>query len=166
MSTIERDQAIDFSVSYYRAGTKFLVKKGSGIKGYRDLAGKTVAVVQGTPYEQRFLGKQPQGKVVVFQEYPQAVLALIQGKIEAVMTAEEILAGLAKGRPDLEIVGDAGDFPFWTQALGVRENDSKWRDWVNFTLIEMWKNGTIHKLYRTYLGKDPDPDFQIETWEL
>lgn len=26
--------------------------------------------------------------------------------------------------------------------IAVRENDSKWRDFINFTLIEMWEDGT------------------------
>ena len=48
--TRERWSAVDFSVPYIVIGTKFLVKKGSGIKGYPDLAGKTVAYTQGTPW--------------------------------------------------------------------------------------------------------------------
>jgi polar amino acid transport system substrate-binding protein len=164
--SIERDDVIDFSISYYRGGTKFLVRKGSNIKSYRDLEGKTVGLAQGTPYQARLLQKQPKAKVTVFQEYPDAVLALLQGKIDAIMTAQEILTGLAKNRPEVEVVGSTTDFPFFTQGLGVRENDSKWRDWVNFTLIEMWKNGTIHELYRKHLDQDPDPDFQMETWEI
>jgi ABC-type amino acid transport substrate-binding protein len=48
----------------------------------------------------------------------------------------------------------------------MRKNDSKWRHWVNVTLIEMWKGGKIQELYRKYLGRDPDPTFQMETWEL
>jgi polar amino acid transport system substrate-binding protein len=38
--TRERVEAIDFSVPYIVIGSKFLVKKGSGIRGYADLAGK------------------------------------------------------------------------------------------------------------------------------
>jgi polar amino acid transport system substrate-binding protein len=99
--SVERDEVIDFSISYYRAGTKFLVRKNSGISSYRDLGGKTVALAQGVPYEARLLQKQPNAKIVVFQEYPDAVLALLQGKVDALMTAEEILDGLVKGRPEL-----------------------------------------------------------------
>jgi polar amino acid transport system substrate-binding protein len=164
--TIERNQVIDFSISYYRGGTRFLVRKDSGINGYRDLAGKTVALAPGVPYQPLLLQKQPKAKVIVFQEYADAVLALLQGKVDAIMTAQEILDGLAKGKPELAVVGNILDFPVFTQGLGVRQNDSKWLNWVNFTLIEMWKNGQIQELYRKYMGRDPDPDFQMETWEI
>jgi polar amino acid transport system substrate-binding protein len=164
--TIERNQVIDFSISYYRGSTKFLVRKDSGIKSYRDLAGKTVALAPGVPYQPLLLQKEPTAKVIVFQEYADAVLALLQGKVDAIMTAQEILDGLAKGKPELVVVGNALDFPIFTQGLGVRQNDSKWLNWVNFTLIEMWKNGQIQELYRKYMGRDPDPDFQMETWEI
>ena len=33
-------------------------------------------------------------------------------------------------------------------------------------LIDMWKDGTYVKLYREFFGTDPDPKFQIYTWEL
>jgi ABC-type amino acid transport substrate-binding protein len=124
-------------------------------------------VVQGTVYEKRFLKKQPQGKVAVFQEYPQALLALEQGKIDALQTADFMLAGLAKGRPNLEMVGSAKDPDMMpgSTALAARPNDSKWLNWINFTLIEMWKSGTLQALHRTYLGMDYDPDFVMETWD-
>jgi ABC-type amino acid transport substrate-binding protein len=164
---VERNKVIDFSMTYHRTVDRLLVKKGSTITGYRDLAGKTLGVVQGTVYEKRFLSRQPSGKIAVFQEYPQALLALEQGKIDALQTADFILVGLVKGRPNLEVVGSAKDPDMlvgWT-GLGVRQNDSKWLNWVNFTLIEMWKNGTLQRLHRTHVGADYDPEFAMETWD-
>ena len=50
--------------------------------------------------------------------------------------------------------------------LGMRPNNSKWRNAINFALVDMWKDGTYVKLYREFFGTDPDPKFQIYTWEL
>src|SRR3982750_2819526 len=50
-SNLERQQRVAFSPTMFVAGTKVLVKKGSPIKGFRDLAGKTVAVTAGTTNE-------------------------------------------------------------------------------------------------------------------
>ena len=36
--------------------------------------------------------------------------------------------------------------------LGVRENDSKWRDQVNFILQDMWKDGTWDRIFNKWLG--------------
>jgi ABC-type amino acid transport substrate-binding protein len=64
--------------------------------------------------------------VLVFQEYPQAFLAMKQGLADAFTTIVTILEAVAKKDPGFVVVGD-----FLTSepiAFGVRENDSKWRD--------------------------------------
>src|SRR3982074_2684464 len=47
--TPARMKTIDFSNVYYRAGQSLLVKKGSPVKSYRDLHGKSVGSAQGSP---------------------------------------------------------------------------------------------------------------------
>lgn len=162
--TRERWNAVDFSVPYIVIGTKFLVKKGSGIKGYADLAGKTVAYTQGTPWGDKLKKEQPKAKALVFQDKPQAVQAVLQGKAVAYIDDAAPLFLFAKQHPELEAVGNAS-IP-GAMGLAVRQNDSKWRNAINFALIDMWKDGTYLKLYRKYFGSDPDPSFQIYTWEL
>jgi len=162
--TRERWEAVNFSVPYIVIGTKFLVKKGSGIKGYPDLAGKVVAYTQGTPWGDKLTKEQPQAKALVFQDKPQAVQAVIQGKAAAYIDDAAPLVIFAKEHPELEAVGDAS-LP-GAMGLAVRQNDSKWRNAINFALIDMWKDGTYLKLYREFFGSDPDPKFQIYTWEL
>ena len=39
---------MDYAPTYFVTGTKIIVKKSSGIKGYDDLKGKTVVYTQGT----------------------------------------------------------------------------------------------------------------------
>ncbi len=163
--TIEREQAIDFSVTYLQTGTQFLVKKGSGIRSYRDLGGKTVAVIQGTPFGDRLVSMQSTVKILAFQEYPQAVLAVEQGKADALMAEDSTLINLAKGRTHLDIVGEIRDFPRWFVALGVRQNDSKWRNFVNLALQEMWEKGIWRKVVADIHGWQPDPRFEIEVWK-
>ena len=46
------------------------------------------------------------------------------------------------------------------------ENDSKWRDFINFSLIEMWEDGTYKAIHKKLLGVDPDPDLRIFPWKL
>src|SRR4051812_12022711 len=80
--TLSRDKTIDYSVTYFVTGQRLLVRKGGGIKGPEDLkGGKSTAVVQGANSGPQFLKVQPDGKLVSFQEYPQAVMALKQSKV-------------------------------------------------------------------------------------
>lgn len=162
--TRERVEAVEFSVPYIVIGTKFLVKKGSGIKGYADLAGKTVAYTQGTPWGDKLMKEQPQAKGLVFQDKPQAVQAVIQGKAAAYIDDAAPLFIFAKEQPGLEAVGDASKPG--AMGLGMRLNDAKWRNAVNFALIDMWKDGTYLKVYQEFFGVAPPADFQIYTWEL
>jgi polar amino acid transport system substrate-binding protein len=164
--TQERDAVIDYTVTYFVSGNLFLVKKDSGINSYRDLKDKTVATVQGTPYIGGLQRKEPTVKPLTFQEYPQAVLAVEQGKADALMADDTTLVGLIKGKTDrLKLVGDVRDFPRWFVGLGVRQNDSKWRNFLNFTLIEMWQDGSLKEI-AAQQGLSYPPEFEIEPWQF
>ena len=161
--SFSRDKVIDYSVSYFLAGQRLLVRKGSGIKGYADLADpKSTAVVQGANSGPNFMKLQPRGKFVTFQEYPQAVLALKQGKVDALTSDDVLLDQFAHENPDLEVVGDYLTKEYY--GMLMRENDSKWRDWVNYEIQASWKNGTYQRLYKKYFG-GKDPTFEIEIWQ-
>lgn len=159
----KRDEAIDFSITYFMDGQKLLVKKGSKVKSVKDLAGKAVATAQGSTSEANIKRAQPKARVVTFQEYPQAFLALQQGKVQAVTTDSTILLGLKAGHSDYQIVGKA--FSSEPYAIGVRENDSKWRDAINFALMDMWRDGTYRKVYEKWFGEGSKYELATE-WEI
>src|SRR3990172_12275863 len=50
-NSVERQKQVAFAPTYFITGTKIIVKKSSGIKGYGDLKGKTVVFTQGTTNE-------------------------------------------------------------------------------------------------------------------
>lgn len=153
--TKSRDEEIDYSITYFYDGQKLLVKKTSGIYSYEDLDGKKVGSAKGSTSEQNIARVQPGCTVVSFENYPEAFLALKQGKVEAVTTDSSILLGLQasdENPKDYAIVGDFfSDEPY---GLGVPENDSKWRDFVNNSLIEMWNSGEYEKIYNKWFGPD------------
>ncbi|MBN2299144.1 MAG: ABC transporter substrate-binding protein [Deltaproteobacteria bacterium] len=163
---LSRDDVIDFSITYFMDGQKLLVKKGSGINSYKDLAGKKVGSAKGSTSEKNIKVVQPDCTVLSFEGYPQAFLALKQGKVSAVTTDSVILIGLkgSDDKPEMwEIVGDF--FANEPYGIGVRENDSNFRDFVNRSLIEMWNDGTYKKIYDKWLG--PDTKYYMPlTWEM
>jgi polar amino acid transport system substrate-binding protein len=164
--THERQETVDFSLPYFRAYTRFLVKAGSGITGVADTAGKTVAVVAGTPYGEELKRIEPEAKVRTLQEYPQAVEALKSGQVDAILTGQDILFGLAKLDPRFEIVGERDAFPPFDVGLGVREDDSEWLDAINFALIEMYASGTYEEAHVQEFDQRPDPTFALPSWQL
>ena len=162
----EREDQIDFSITYFMTGQKLLVKKDGGIKSVADLAGKKVGSVKGSTSEQNVKKAQPDCTVISFETYPEAFLALKQGKVQAVTTDESILVGIKNSddQPEAwEIVGDyISPEPY---GLGVAENDSKFRDFVNLALMDMWEKGEYQKIYEKWFGKGTK-DYLPLTWKM
>ena len=106
----ERDEVIDFSITYFMDGQKLLVAADSGITGFEDLAGRKVSSVKGSTSEKNILLVQPDAIVVSFEGYPEAFLALKQGKVEAATTDSVILVGLKGSDPEPEKWAIVGSF--------------------------------------------------------
>ncbi|CCH47847.1 ABC transporter substrate-binding protein [Pseudodesulfovibrio piezophilus] len=162
-----RDEQIDFSITYFMDGQKLLVKKGSGILSTDDLVNKKVGTVKGSTSEKNIKAAQPKAQVISYDEYPQAFMALKQGKVKAVTTDSGILAGLKAGddNPDnWEIVGEF--FSSEPYGLGVPSNDSAFRDFVNKALNEMWLDGSYQKTFKKWMGYDLPAGWSIEIWPM
>lgn len=150
--TPERAQQIDFSYTYFATGQKFLVKKGT-VKALSDLEGKKIGTAKGSTSEQNVAKALPSATILSFDDYPQAFLALQQGKVFAVTTDESLLAGmLAKAPnkeefeiPDIQI----SDEPY---GLGMRKGDKAFVDFVNATLLEMEKSGKAKEIFEKWFG--------------
>lgn len=158
--TKARDETIDFSITYYTGGQSLLVRKTSPIKGVRDLAGRKVAVQQGTTLEKNLAKAAPQAEIIGFKDYNSAWLALRQGRVDALTGSIDILQGFSKNEKDFHIAGGRfSDEPF---GMGVRQGDSALRDKINFVLQDLWASGKYQELYKKWFGADPD--IPLEMW--
>jgi len=151
--TPERAQQIDFSDTYFFTGQKFITNKGA-VKKLADLEGKKIGTAKGSTSEQNAKKALPTATILSFDDYPQALLALQQGKVSAVTTDESILANLLSKAPDkekYEIPADIriSDEPY---GLGMRKGDKNLVDFVNATLVEMEKSGEAKKIFDTWFG--------------
>ncbi len=158
--TPERARQIDFSYTYFLTGQKFLTKKGT-VHSLKDLEGKKIGTAKGSTSEQNVAKAVPSATVLSFDDYPQGVLALQQGKVIAVTTDESILAGqlgklqknpATKGKfeiPDIQISSE----PY---GLGMRKGDTNLEKFVDATLLEMEKNGEAKKIFERWFGPNTD----------
>jgi polar amino acid transport system substrate-binding protein len=169
----ERDRVIDFSIGYFWTGQKLMVKKSSNIQSFADMAGKRAGTTVGALALKNLAAAQPKAVGQTFEGYPEAFLAMQRGLVDAVVADVIILAGLRANAPnpgDYVIVGESlggGDY-----AIGVRENDSKWRDAINFALQDMWRDGTWDKIYGRWVGPGTplnlaksEIGFSMELWD-
>ena len=166
-----RDEKIDFSITYFFDGQKFLAKKGA-VKNPADLANLKVGSMQGTTsivnateYLKKLGNANPKvigydGEVAMFE-------ALRSGRVQAITTDSTILLGYAAKVPGaFELVGDfISDEPY---GMGLPQDDSAWRDTINFTIQDMWKDGTYMTIYNKWFGPESDYPFpmtsKIEMW--
>jgi polar amino acid transport system substrate-binding protein len=169
----ERDKVIDFSIGYFWTGQKLMVKKDSGINSLADMAGKRAGTTVGALAIQNLMKAQPKATGQTFEGYPEAFLAMQRGLVDAVVADVIILAGLRARTPkpdDYVIVGESlggGDY-----AMGVRENDSKWRDSINFALQDMWRDGAWDRIFERWVGPasalkltKQEIGFTMELWD-
>jgi polar amino acid transport system substrate-binding protein len=160
----ERAKQIDFSYTYFLTGQKFLTKKGKA-KKLEDLDGFKIGTAKGSTSEQNAKRALPHSTILSFDDYPQAVLALQQGKVAAVTTDESILAGqlakLPKGQYEIPNIRISEE-PY---GLGVRKGDKQFLMIVNETLLEMEKSGEAKALFEKWFGPDSSTplvrDFEI-----
>ena len=149
----ERAKQIDFSYTYFLTGQKFITNKGK-VKSLKDLEGKKIGTAKGSTSEQNVKKALPTATVLSFDDYPQAFLALQQGKVAAVTTDEAILAGILSKSPNkaqFEIPNvQISDEPY---GLGMRKGDKNFVDFVNKTILEMEKSGEAAKIFDKWFGK-------------
>ena len=150
--TRSRDETVDFSINFFYSGSQLLVRKSSFITSLADAAGKRVGATKGTTNAEIIKAKQPQATLILFESHEEGFQALQQNKIDAYSTDGVLLAGLAAKAPnrdDFEIVDFFSKEPY---SCILPENDSKWQDFVNHTLMEVIEDGTYFKLYDKWFG--------------
>ena len=151
---VMRDDTIDFTISYFFDGQSMLVRKNETAKSAKDFAGRKVGAIQGATSGENFKKASPKAKIVYYQEYPQAVSALMRGKIDAVTTdLVWCSTQAADSHGKLKVTG--GTLSVEPYGMGIAENESNFRDAVNFAIQDAVKDGTYAKLYKKWFGENP-----------
>lgn len=148
--TSSRLQLLDFSNPYYIAGQSVLVKKGSKIKGLRDLNGKKAIIVFGTSSESSLRAAVPNVKIIGYKTYNEAVNGLKQGKADAIVSDDTILIGLSLKDANLVLLPKRYSREPYAVAFrkGIESEDLVRT--VNNVIDETSRNGTLQKLQKNY----------------
>lgn len=155
--TRSRDEAIDFSITYFWDNQSFLIRKGT-YASLDEIMGAKVAANAGSStidswkaYSEKLDGPEPE--IVEFTDKLAAMQALRDGVVEGYTEDNITLLALAAGDPNLELIpGGHNKVQF---GIGLPINDSAWRDQVNYALQELWKSGTYQEIYdRWFVGTE------------
>ncbi len=155
--TLSREEAIDFSITYFWDNQSFLVRTDS-YESIDDLIGETVAASAGSStidswgnYVAERGGDAPE--FVEFDDKLAAVQAVRDGAVEGYTEDNITLLALAAGDPDLTLLpGGHNPVQF---GIGVPENQSDWRDEVNIALQNLWTIGEFAEIYEPWF-EGPD----------
>ena len=149
----QRQADVDFSLTFFLTGGQFLVKKGSPITGIKDIAGRRVAALERSTYARIIRDQAPKATLVQFAEQPDAVHALINGKVEAYTSDGVQLVGVKSKMADLkgyEVVGR-----FYTRepyAMALRKGDRAFREVVDSALRDLLESGKYFEIYDKWFG--------------
>jgi len=156
-----RDANIDFSQTYYLDGQNILVRRDAGLRSRSDdariqaLDGARIGAIQGSTSINRIRAFATEHDITLeiaeFEQYDQAIQALLDENIVGITTDRGILIGFAQQYPELVVLLDRG-FSEEPYGLGLPQGDARFRDLVNFTLQAMKADGTYDLLYRYWFG--------------
>jgi len=160
----ERQKQVAFSPIIFVAGTKLLVKKGSPIRSFRDLAGKTVVVTAGTTNEKAMRDIKERFKIdfaiEVGADHAQSLAMLTGGKVDAFATDDVLLYGfLAKNqlRNDYIVLGDFLSYDPY--GIMFRKGDLQLKKLVDATFFNLAQERELEHLYnRWFLRRLPSGD--------
>lgn len=153
-NTRERDRLVDFSITVFATGQQLLVRGESRIQSHADLFGKRIGADRGTTNAITVQELAPQAHLILFDSASQGFQALKSGHIDAYTNDGVVLAGLLAIAEDPAAWRIAGKLiSYEPYAFAMRENDSRFRDLVNHTLMEAIQSRQYIALYNKWLGQ-------------
>jgi len=157
-NNLERARRVAFSPTIFVSGTKLLVKKGSTIRSFRDLARKTVVVTAGTTNEQAMRDLASKFsiafKLVSAPDHAQAFAELEAGKVDAFATDDVLLYGLIaanRKQRDYHVVGEFLSYDPY--GIMYRKGDPQLQRLVNATFQFLAEDGEIERQYKRWFMK-------------
>ena len=160
---LERQEQVQYLPITFITGTKLLVRKDSGISDFSDLAGKRVALAQGTTNERVVKAKiEEMGldtDVLNVKDHAEGFLTLETDRVDAYSTDHILLFGLitrAKNPDDFVVVGDFLSYDPY--AIMVRRDDSAFQLLGTRVMADLFRTNEIAEIYSKWFEPFPTSD--------
>jgi polar amino acid transport system substrate-binding protein len=162
--TRKRDAAIDFTVPYGWDGKGILHRSDADRRDLAWFAGKAVGFKRSSnsePQIQDYFRERGWTLPVLrqFDNHAAGIQALIDGQIDgftddnSIIVSTAMLAGHKVGTNAELAITDKPYSPA-QYGIGVPENDSRWRDTLNYCLHDLWESGEFLEIYEKWFGPD------------
>ncbi|HSU22754.1 transporter substrate-binding domain-containing protein [Comamonadaceae bacterium OTU4NAUVB1] len=149
----DREKVIDFTSAYSPFFQAVFAPKSMAIKGWGDLAGKSVAVTRGAMEDQELAKVAPAGvDVKRFEDNNATIAAFVAGQTQLVATSASVAGNMMAKNPGVGaefklLLKDSPNF------IGVAKGEDKLRLKVNDILAEAKKAGELDALSKKWLGR-------------
>jgi ABC-type amino acid transport substrate-binding protein len=161
--TDEREKTVDFTNPYYISEQAILVEEGGEIDSVEKLPGATVGVQQGTTGQEFVEEEGDAGELRKYPQGPDAVSALKNGTVEAVVIDIPVAENAVNAGPGLEI---SSAIPTEEEyGFAVKQGESELLEELNEGLKEVIDDGTYAKLYEQWFKHEPPKEIETATHE-
>lgn len=147
--TEDRLVNVDFSDTYATAVQSIIVTKDSTIAGPDDLAGKKIGVQQGTTGDLYATDDFGDESVERYPKGVDAVQALVQGKVDAVIIDNEPAKVFASDNDSLMLLDTA--YAEEEYAIAVKKGNTELLDQINAVIQELKDSGEMDAIIGKYI---------------
>lgn len=146
--TEERKQSVDFTDTYVKASQVIMIKAdNTEIAGAGDVEGKVIGVQLGTTGD--LYASDVTDSVERYNKGFEAVQALSQGKIDAVIIDDQVAKALAADNADVKVL----DEPFTEEeyAIAVKKGNTELVEQINTALADLKQSGKLQEIVDKYI---------------
>ena len=144
----ERLRNVDFTETYAEAAQVIIVKEGSAIAAPADLTGKKIGVQTGTTGD-IYADDVENAEVQRFNKGMEAVMALTQDKLDAVIIDREPAKVFGKENEGLKILDEA--FTEEEYAIAIKKGNTELLEKMNAAIKELKESGELQKIVDKYI---------------
>ncbi|MEZ5077395.1 MAG: transporter substrate-binding domain-containing protein [Solirubrobacterales bacterium] len=161
--TEEREETVDFTNPYYLSEQAILVKEGSEVDSVEAMSGATIGVQQGTTGQEFVEEKVEAGELRKYPQGPDAVNALENGTVEAVVIDIPVAENAVEASSGLEI---SAAIPTEEEyGFAVKQGETELLEELNEGLATVIEDGTYAQLYEKYFKHEPPEAIETATHE-
>lgn len=152
--TQQRNLKVNFADPYVEVGQTILLRKDlkGKIQSYKDLNDKKYKIASklGTSGEEAIKKFIPKAQYLAYQTEQEAVLEVINGRIDAFIYDYPYNAVFADGKGKGKVVFLDQTFTYEPIAFAVQKGDPDFLNWLNNFLRQIKKDGRFDKIYQNW----------------
>lgn len=154
--TPDRAKVIDFTVPIQTEALSVLTLEGKPVASWHDLDKPEMTLVQvrGTTPIDFIKANVTHAKLLLLDNYPDAVRALAQGRGDAMIDVVDYVGNFTKAYPvPWKIVKEPiGEVDY--DCIGVARGNDSLRGWLNVALFSLSQSGFLDAAYKRWFGID------------